>query len=180
GVRRVPMSRSIGPNDLHAVREVSSAIADFGCDIVHGHGAKGGAYARLGAGRAVAVYTPHGGSLHYSASSPAGLALLALERLLARRTSGLIFESRFSADTYARKIGPPPCPVAIVPNGLAGHEFTPVEIGPEAAEFLFVGELRHLKGVDLLLHALAALQAERPVSAVIVGDGPDAASLVAL
>jgi len=157
-------------------------VDDVDADIVHGHGAKGGAYARLaaGVGRAVALYTPHGGSLHYSATSPAGFVFLALERLLARRTGGLIFESRFSRDTYVSKIGRPACPVRVVPNGLAADEFAPVDCPPDAADFLFVGELRHLKGVDLLLRAVAAIRAERPVTAVIVGDGPDGAAFAAL
>lgn len=182
GIRRVPMSRNIGPGDLHAVREVASAVSDFDLDVVHGHGAKGGAYARLAVNGAhpVAVYTPHGGSLHYSATSPAGFVFLALERLLARRTGGLVFESRFSRDTYLRKIGRPACPLRVIPNGLGSDEFVPVDSAPDAADFLFVGELRRLKGVDLLLQALAVVRTERPLTAVIVGDGPDAAEFRAL
>jgi glycosyltransferase involved in cell wall biosynthesis len=40
---------------------------------------------------------------------------------------------------------------------------------------VFIGELRHLKGVDVLLDALAILAREgRPTSATIIGTGPDA------
>ena len=39
-----------------------------------------------------AVYTPHGGSLHYSPSSLAG-AHIAAERRLAPMTDGLMFEA---------------------------------------------------------------------------------------
>ena len=49
----------------------------LGVDVLHGHGAKGGAYARLAArklkrkgSRVKAIYTPHGGSLHYSRIGP--------------------------------------------------------------------------------------------------------------
>ena len=58
-----------------------SARATATPTCVHGHGAKGGAYARLAraAQRAIRVYTPHGGSLHYRWSSPSAL-YLALER----------------------------------------------------------------------------------------------------
>ena len=41
----------------------------------------------------------------------------------------------------------------------------------DAAEFVFVGELRHLKGVDILLKAIAALRNEYPVTAYIAGGG---------
>jgi glycosyltransferase involved in cell wall biosynthesis len=40
-----------------------------------------------------------------------------------------------------------------------------------------VGELRYLKGVDILLEALAAHQAVFPGRALIVGSGPDEAGL---
>ena len=45
----------------------------------------------------------------------------------------------------------------------------------DATDIVFIGELRHLKGVDVLLDALALLAREsRPTSATIVGAGPDA------
>ena len=44
----------------------------------------------------------------------------------------------------------------------------------DAADFLFVGELRHLKGVDVLLKALQHIHRSTTASALIVGDGPDA------
>jgi hypothetical protein len=71
GLSRVAMSRQIGPGDVAAVAHVARRISEVGADVVHGHGAKGGAYARLAAGRpALRVYTPHGGSLHYRWGSP--------------------------------------------------------------------------------------------------------------
>ena len=69
----------------------------------------------------------------------------------------------------------PACATRVIPNGLAPEEFAQAEPAPGAADFLFVGELRRLKGVDVLLRALAQVRARRMVSAVIVGAGPDAA-----
>ena len=47
------------------------APPNVAADVMHGHGAKGGAYARLARARnAIRVYTPHGGSLHYRWGSP--------------------------------------------------------------------------------------------------------------
>jgi len=82
GFSRVPMSRHIGLSDLGAIQHVSRRIAESGTDVVHGHGAKGGAYARIAAGPAalLRVYTPHGGSIHYSRTSPAGLAYQRLRK----------------------------------------------------------------------------------------------------
>src|SRR5947209_14169356 len=48
GLTRVPMSRHVGVSDCLAVRHVSQRAKAVAADVVHGHGAKGGAYARLG------------------------------------------------------------------------------------------------------------------------------------
>jgi len=94
GITRVAMSRHIGWRDGAAFAHVARRAATVGADVVHGHGAKGGAYARLAKVQAgIRVYTPHGGSLHYDWSSPAGFFYLASERLLRRRTDLFLFES---------------------------------------------------------------------------------------
>ena len=73
------MSREIGPADVSAYRAIRKHAVHLGIDVLHGHGAKGGAYARLVARSlrrtrhpAVCCYTPHGGSLHYHPSSLQG------------------------------------------------------------------------------------------------------------
>jgi glycosyltransferase involved in cell wall biosynthesis len=172
GLTRVPMSRHVGFNDLSAQRHVARRARETGADVLHGHGAKGGAYARL-CGGAVRVYTPHGGSLHYSRGSPVGLLYLTLEQLLMRRTELFLFESRYGRDVFAAKIGTPAGLVRVVHNGVTAAEFAEIAPQADATDIVFVGELRMLKGVDVLLDALAALK-ERRVTATIVGDGPDA------
>jgi len=186
GVTRVPMARQIGPSDLPATRHVMRRVADARVQIVHGHGAKGGAYARLAAALArghkpAALYTPHGGSLHYSRTSPAGFAFLALERALTRATDGAIFESAYAKDAFRAKVGRLPGLVRVVHNGLRPEEFQPVVPAADATDLLFVGELRHLKGVDLLLEAVGDLSrgSFRP-TLTVVGAGPDASSFQAL
>lgn len=181
GVTRVAMSRDLGPSDWAAYRAARRLVAELAVDIVHGHGAKGGAYARLaGAGR-VRVYTPHGGSLHYARSSPVGLAYLTLEQVLARRTDLFLFESGYGERTFTEKVGKPPGLVRIVHNGVAPPEFEPVDPATDATDILFIGELRLLKGVDVLMRALARLRADgRPLTATLVGAGPDAAQFHAM
>ena len=41
------MGREIGPRDIAAYLAVRDHAADLGIDVIHGHGAKGGAYSRL-------------------------------------------------------------------------------------------------------------------------------------
>jgi glycosyltransferase involved in cell wall biosynthesis len=183
GLLRLPMSRQIGVADLAAYRAIRQLVDKLRIDVIHGHGAKGGAYARLVAqsrkrtGPAIAcLYTPHGGSLHYHPKSAAGRLYMAIERGLARATDAVIFESAYAAARYAAQVGNVDCAIRTIPNGLRAEDFEPLGTTPTAADFLFVGELRHLKGADLLLAAAARVHAVRPIRAVIVGDGPDAAT----
>ena len=186
GLHRVAMSREIGLRDLTAwARARDIGIAER-AGVLHGHGAKGGAYARLAAAsmrsRGVAVkcfYTPHGGSLHYHPASIKGRIFMGLERKLAGMTDGLIFESAYSETVYRAHVGGPATPSRVIYNGLLPQEFGEHAPAPDAADVLFVGELRRLKGVDVLLEALALVRRFRPVTAVIVGDGPDAAEFQA-
>jgi len=181
GVHRVAMSRGIGPRDYSAYRAIRSIAQNIeNVDILHGHGAKGGAYARLAAralkrkGMAIgAVYTPHGGSLHYSPNSLKGRLYLGLERRLAPLSDGIVFESAYSQSLYENKIGPPPCPCRVIPNGLRSQDFYDIILADDAADFLFIGELRDLKGVDVLLQAVARVRQDRHIKTTIVGTGPD-------
>ncbi|HRK19658.1 MAG TPA: glycosyltransferase family 4 protein, partial [Hyphomicrobiaceae bacterium] len=45
GVTRLPMGREIGLGDYRAWRAVAGHARDLRVDVLHGHGAKGGAYA---------------------------------------------------------------------------------------------------------------------------------------
>jgi glycosyltransferase involved in cell wall biosynthesis len=175
GLSRTPMSRQLGVSDLPAVAHVTRRAADTNADVIHGHGAKGGAYARLARNaHAIRVYTPHGGSLHYRWSTPAGFLYLLAERALMRRTDLFLFESEFGRDAFHAKVGKPASLTRVVHNGVNRNEFEAIVVKPEASDLVFVGELRTLKGVDVLIDAIASLarQGSR-ISVTIAGDGPD-------
>jgi glycosyltransferase involved in cell wall biosynthesis len=182
GLVRFPMSRVPGPADARVAFDLSRHLKRCGARIVHGHGAKGGAYARLAARmmgrghRPRTFYTPHGGSLHFCPTSLMGRLYGGLERQLAPWTDALIFESRFAAEVFRQRIGATGRPHRVVPNGLAPADFELAEREPGAADVLFVGELRELKGVSVLLDALARLRGQGlALTARLVGDGPDRA-----
>ncbi|HZJ12134.1 MAG TPA: glycosyltransferase [Methyloceanibacter sp.] len=184
GLTRIPMSRHVGFGDWRTSGRITRLAAKLGVDVLHGHGAKGGAYARLAARRlkrkgskVKAVYTPHGGSLLYSASRVMSRFYIMAERKLLPLTDGLLFESAFAANRYVELVGEPRCPGRIVPNGLYRHEFYEPMLADDAVDFVFIGEFRYAKGIDLLLEALAAHQAVFPGRALIVGSGPEEASL---
>lgn len=184
GISRAAMSRNPSPRDMRAVGFTASLAERLGVDILHGHGAKGGAYARLAArkikrngGRVGAFYTPHGGSLNYAPGTIEARVFLGIEKLLVRFTDGIVFESAHAARIFDERVAPIDGLARIVPNGLQPADFVAHDPATDAADFLFVGELRDLKGVDVLLNALAEINATRPTRAVIVGSGPDGAKL---
>lgn len=189
GIHRVAMPRMPGAGDLLACRAIAARAKAMRLDVLHGHGAKGGAYARLagswlkrsGGGLKV-FYTPHGGTLHFPRSSLEGRLYRALERRFDRLTDGIIFESAFAERTYGERIGAGTALRRVIHNGLAEADFAPLAPAADASDVLFIGELRQLKGVDVLLRALARLRSERvkPVSAVIVGEGGEAEALKGL
>ncbi|MGE0565005.1 MAG: glycosyltransferase family 4 protein [Pseudolabrys sp.] len=177
GLQRTAMPRLPGPKDLPALLEVTRFLRAAGADVAHGHGAKGGLYARLArTGRPlVRAMTPHGGSLHFNKDNLGGRLVLGTEALLRPFGQVYLFESRYSRDLFHKKIGKPHGLVRVVHNGVAKAEFEPVAPAPDATDLLYLGEFRTLKGVDVLIDALATLRTRgQNVTATLVGDGPDA------
>lgn len=181
GVHRISMARRPGLSDILSVHRAIDLASHQEADVVHGHGAKGGAYARLiaarsqrGGGPVAAFYTPHGGALHYDPHSRQGRLFFAFERFAQRWTNAILFESQYGLHAYADKVGRPTCPALVIHNGIRTDEFSPVTLMADAVDLLFIGEMRKLKGVSVLLDALALLASDgRPVTALLVGDGPD-------
>jgi glycosyltransferase involved in cell wall biosynthesis len=174
GLTRIPICRQPGLSDVATLWRVASVLRHTHADVIHGHGAKGGALARfVPAPRGtVRGYTPHGGSLH---DSIGGKLHMLLERLMLNRGNLYLFESEFSHAAFLRKIGGPRGTACIVHNGVAAAEHEPIALVDGATDLVFLGELRELKGVDVLIEAMALLRGDgRAVTATIVGDGPDA------
>ena len=183
GFLRVPMRREIAPSDLTAAWSLARRIRPLNLDVLHGHGAKGGAYGRTigtilraSGSRVARIYTPHGGSLHYETYTRGYRVYLGSERVLGWMTDAFIFVSDFERDAFIRKVGRSKRPMTVVRNGLRPEEFEPVTPGLDARDFLFIGELRDLKGPDLFIGAIALLRNRtgNAPTAVIVGSGPDA------
>lgn len=180
GVMRLPMSRAVGPSDYLAIRKIDALLHAIKPDVVHGHGAKGGVYARLcGSNGVTRIYSPHGGSLHFDPAKLSGKVYFTVEKWLEKRTDRMLFVADFERRTYEEKIGTLRCPWTVSYNGLAASEFIPVERVEKPVDFLFIGEIRLLKGPDLFIGAIKALNARRdtPVTGLMVGAGPDSAAM---
>ncbi len=175
GIRRIPISRMPGLGDISGARQTKTHARSINADIIHCHGAKGGVYGRLAA-RSLgipSVYTPHGGSLHFKWMSASGAVFLGAEWLLARLGCGFHFVCDFEKQEFDRKVGIGGNPTQVIHNGLWPEELELAKPTRDASDILFFGELRDLKGVDLLITAIGKVRRSRRITATIVGDGPD-------
>ena len=182
GVHRLAIRREPFPTDALVWARFMRLIRRLKPDVLHGHGAKAGAFIRLKTGSkgTIRVYTPHGGSLHYPLNTIKGALYSRLERALMDSTDLFLFESTFARDTYQRTIGTPKGLVRCVFNGVTAEEFDPVVKADDATDVVYVGEFRHIKGADLLIDAVARLHADgKPVTLTLAGDGEELAALKA-
>ena len=171
------MGRWPGLADASASRAVAALASAKGADILHGHGAKGGAYARLAAklvrfqGQSVAAfYTPHGGSFNYK---PGTARHSIWVEKSARNTDIFLFESAyigrcFEPRSVRRGLKPRPRYQGRQAQTL------PVEPPADAVDFLYVGELRRPRG-SIPHRALAEVGRRRGRNprALLVGTGPE-------
>lgn len=182
GVHRIAIHREPHPTDALVWGRMARLIRRLNPDVLHGHGAKAGAFVRMmgASDRTIRVYTPHGGSLHYPPSTVKGALYSRLERALMNRTDLFLFESAFARDTYQRMIGTPKGLVRCVFNGVTADEFDPVVKAEDATDVVYVGEFRHIKGADLLVDAVARLRNDgRPVTLSLAGDGEETEAIKA-
>ena len=145
--------------------------------VIHGHGAKGGLYARLLALilRSKCIYTPHGGSLHRTHGKIKNCLYDTIERLLTPLTTVFLFESQYSKDLFVQNVASN-SRLIVNPNG--------IDVRPNVAIKTFLpgkslniksfGLLRQLKGHDIVIRACAALQKNKiPFHYTIFGKGEE-------
>ncbi len=87
---------------------------------------------------------------------------LATERLLMLRGDLFLFESAYSADVFRRKIGNPRGLVRIVHNGVSRAEFEPIGAARRCQRSGVHGRTAAVKGVDVLIEAIAHPATRRP------------------
>ncbi|EFL90513.1 glycosyltransferase family 4 protein [Ahrensia sp. R2A130] len=182
GLHRVTMDRAISPSDLKVMFQLTRLLRSMDLDILHSHGAKGGAYARLigsvlgwRSRKPARLYCPHGGSVHYDTKTMSGRVYGTLERLLERFTDRLVFVCEYEQDGYLAKVPNLTTSYSIVRNGITEPEFEHIKPAEDASDLLYIGMMRDLKGVDVFLDALpiVAERLNKKITATLVGDGPD-------
>ncbi len=180
GIKRVPMSRNPSFTDLSALLAFNRHTTTLKLDVIHGHGSKGGLYARLPAfwgqqKQAIRAYTPHGGSLNYRPELMISKLYMQVESWLEYKTDIFLFESDFIKRMFYEKVKITSHLHPVVVNGVTEDEFEPVHHQKTKYDFLYLGELRYAKGIDTLLNAMTQMRAPDGVTPklLLVGSGPD-------
>ena len=180
GAHRIPMPRNPGLGDVANILKIGRLLSRLSPDVVHGHGSKGGLYARapglIGRGQMVHAYTPHRGSFHFSTGLP-GAIYMGMQRLLARVPDLFLFESAYICERFEQSVQAPQDSKHVTLNGISEEEFSRVPLAEDAADFLYIGELRALKGIDTLLDALALCSDHPTWTLNLVGAGAEDAQL---
>lgn len=172
-----------GRLDLGAMAALRRKAATSRPDVLHVHGYKALFYGAAGSGRLPVVATWHGETAYdpkvrvYEWLARGLYASPAVARVVA--VGGPARDDLVARGVPARK-------VAVVPNPIpeleAGDLPAPETRGPRApgpARLLFAGRLSPEKGLDVLLHALAA-RPDLDATLDVAGDGPSRPELETL
>lgn len=179
-----------GFSDIANLLRLARYVKEREVSIVHGHGAKGGAYARLLAKLCgvKAVYTPHGGAVHKMFGWAEDKLYTAAEKLFFGFTDYFLFESSYTAEAYFAKVGKKPKNWTINHNGIPTPDIEAVQRESQslgcasgAGGILNIGVfgiLRPQKGQLYAIKAAAEL-VSRGIKAKLhlYGKGPDKAAL---
>jgi glycosyltransferase involved in cell wall biosynthesis len=170
------ISEKPGISDIFNVFSIFRKLRNTKVDVIHGHGAKGGLYARiLGlflSGRI--FYTPHGGSLHRVFGKVKSFVYDLIERLLVPLTSKFIFESEYSSREFLVHIKDVSEKMIVNYNGIDLPDiYKSTVYQPQSViNFASFGLLRQLKGHDIFIRALSKIKKSGiPFVYVIYGSG---------
>jgi len=151
--------------------------------ILHGHGAKGGLYARVCSLflKCKSVYTPHGGSLHRVFGATKAFIFDSVEKLLVPFTDLFIFDSQYSRGEFQKYICNCSDKSIVNYNGVVFPQSSSRKYYAAGDEINIAsfGLLRKLKGHDIVIEALALLKKKNiPFKYTIYGYGEEKENLL--
>ena len=171
---------SPSPVDFWNIFKIYQQLKNSNIDIIHGHGAKGGLYARivglmLGA---KVFYTAHGGSLHPMHGTLKNILYKVIEKFLYYFTDKLIFESKHSMNTYSSIVHKNSSKFILntnsidIPSDL--NSLTPVDFNDSTIKIASFGLLRLIKGHSIIIKTLPLLlNAGHNVTYDVYGTGDE-------
>lgn len=171
--------------DAFNIIKVASVCKHQQINVLHGHGAKGGLYARL-IGlilRIPVIYTPHGGSVHNRFGRIQGFLYRVIEQLLVPLTDLFIFESYYTWQAFTKNIAMLPQHAFMINyNGVSPDNYHPSQEWnhhlPNTIRLIVIGSLQTIKGQHIAIQAIAELrQRHFPVTLEICGEGEEKLNL---
>ncbi|WP_417537732.1 glycosyltransferase [Marinomonas sp.] len=176
---RLQLSISKEPSfsDIINIISIFKFVKKNDISIIHGHGAKGGLYARI-AGKLCGckvVYTPHGGAAHNMFSPFKNKIYKLVEKSLYPLTNVFLFESTYTQESFLEKVQKTKNDKTVVNfNGVDLSAYLPVSTTPRKKSILigFFGMLRKEKGIMFALNVIAkAAKIHSNIEFHVFGDG---------
>lgn len=182
--RRVPMTRSASPlRQLRAALSLAGSLRAQPVDLVHTHTPAGGIAGRLAAmltGHRRVVHTFHGLPFRDGRLPPTERAFLALERVVAARTTFFFSQAAGDVDRAARLGIARPTDTLVIGNGVDLRRFAPdpvtraemrraLELPEEAVVAATVSRLVREKGLLELADAAFRLRALDRLHFLVIG-----------
>lgn len=165
--------------DLKNILIIYKFVKNNDIGIIHGHGSKGGLYARI-VGYLLnkkTIYTPHGGSIHNMHGYVMNKVYASIEYLLYFLTDIILFESVYSKEEYGAKVIGKSRKYIInnnsilIPDNFVSLKL--IDIPKEKVMLCSFGILREIKGHDLTIKAVKNLvEKGYDVYLNIYGEGP--------
>ena len=175
-VFHLDIKESPGFSDLRNILSLYQICRRENIKVLHGHGAKGGLYARILSVllRIPCLYTPHGGSLHRVHGKIKNAIYDSIEKILTKFTNVFLFESNYTMKMFQENVGTDENKFIVNYNGVSLPEkFSELSYTPGTKISLSsFGLLRHLKGHDIIIEACKLLK-QKNISFhyTIYGDG---------
>lgn len=187
GIKRIPLNIPKNPVilDIKNILIIWRLCRDNHVDLLHGHSAKGGLYARfvgLLLGKPV-FYTPHGGAVHSRFGKLKSMIFASVEFVLKFATSLFVFESQYTSAAFEKLAGGiPACRKFINYNGVNLEYFSFISDAridiKRKVRLLTVGLLNKVKGQDVVIDAVSILQSRGwDISLDLCGGGDGIRSL---
>jgi glycosyltransferase involved in cell wall biosynthesis len=191
----IPLIIKKKPNymDIVNIIKLVRHVKKTNVDIIHGHGAKGGLYARLTAKICgiKAIYTPHGGSVHNMFSPLADKVYILIEKWLYNMTDYFVFESQYTEKMYYTRVGCSSEHAVVNYNGIDPINIDDIKAQTEKLGYMLpphdiphigvVGMLRPQKGQIYAIYAAKELINKGNIVYLhFFGDGPDRKMLMQL
>ena len=175
-IHHVDIQEKPGFGDLKNLITIYKILKNRKINVLHGHGAKDGLFARFLAPalKCPCIYTPHGGSLHRVHGTIKNMIYDIAEKILMPLTDIFLFESQYTCNVYSQNIGNPGKKSVInyngveIPDSFSSHVY---QAGKQINCASF-GFLRELKGHDIFIEACRILKEKQiPFQYSIYGNG---------